>query len=287
MLMLFIVLIVIMLVNFSWKLWESFQPRSVVVLGQSASQTKTPVFNTRKLKSYQLFGTIEAKQTPDQSSQINAPITRLKLKLRGVYSASDDNLAGAMIEAQNKQQVYRIGQSLPGASGLKLHQIMPDRVIMSRNGKFETLMIEDFGGKVTKTNTQFRNRSTANTKSPSPRSPSSTVDKRNDRNLTKELIKLRSKLSDPQSLNELVSVTPSMKNGQFQGFRLTPGKNRGLFARMGLRRNDLVKSVNGINLDSPASAFSLMEQISTADEINLTIKRGSRDINILFSAQTQ
>jgi len=99
--------------------------------------------------------------------------------------------------------------------------------------------------------------------------------------------KLRSKLTDPQSLSELVSISPAMSGADFQGFRLAPGKNRALFGRLGLRRNDVVTAVNGISLGDPASSFSLMEQFSSAEEINMTIKRGDREMNILFKADSQ
>ncbi len=286
-----LILVIIMLTNFSWKLWSFFQPRDPLTLhsiSSTSNTNKADSFNINTLKTYQLFGSATETTSTSTEDPINAPITRLKLKLRGVYSAQEEKYAGAMIEAQNKQQVYRIGDSLPGAAGLKLHQILADRVIMSRSGKFETLLIEDFGPKAKSSNrstnrTERQNNSSTTTKA----SSHSTIDKRNDRNLTEELLKLRTKLSDPQSLNELVSVTPAIVEGEFQGFRLAPGKNRALFARMGLRRNDLVLSVNGISLDNPASAFSLMEQISTADEINLEVKRGSRNVSIMFSAQAQ
>ena len=158
---------------------------------------------------------------------------------------------------------------------------------MSRGGKFETLLIEDFG-KLKGSTTNRSTRSNVKKSSSSNISPSNSrnnvLDKRKDANLTKELIELRSKLSDPQSLSELISVSAATQDGQFIGFRLAPGKNRALFGRLGLRRNDVVTNVNGISLDDPATAFTLMEQISSADEIDLTVKRGDRVMNILFSA---
>ena len=284
---LFMLLILYLIATFSWMIWASFQPKPAINIPSTITTTSSTSTNIQQLTGFNLFG--DAKSTPvvADSSELDAPVTRLKLKLRGVYAASESELAGAMIEAQNKQDVYRIGSKLPGATGLKLHKILSDRIIMSRGGKFETLFIEDFGqSKGTNRNTSRRE----------PKERASTfitndssniIDKRKDKNLTKELIKLRSKLTDPQSLSELVSVSPAMVGDEFKGFRIAPGKNRALFGRMGLRRNDVITGVNGINLDDPASAFSLMEQISTADEINLTIKRGERDMNILFSAQSK
>ncbi len=284
---LLILFILYLIAAFSWTIWATFQPKPAINIASTTTISRSTNTNIQQLTGFNLFG--DAKSTPvvTDSSELDAPITRLKLKLRGVYAASEKELAGAMIEAQNKQDVYRIGGKLPGATGLKLHKILSDRIIMSRGGKFETLFIEDFGqSKNTSRNTSSRGKSkeretTFNTNNNS----SNIIDKRKDQNLTKELIKLRSKLTDPQSLSELVSVSPAMVGEEFQGFRIAPGKNRALFGRMGLRRNDVITGVNGINLDDPASAFSLMEQISTADELNLTIKRGERDMNILFSAQ--
>ena len=293
---LLVLVILYLLVQLGWSIWASLQPRAAIniaTVAENKNKDSITVLNVRQLMAINLFGDNKTSNTKVvNSNELDAPVTRLKLKLRGVYSAEDQTLAGAMIEAQNKQDVYRIGAKLPGASGLKLYKIMSDRVIMSRGGKFETLLIEDFAGKGSagsRSNTNTRARQSNNIQ-PSPAKNSSNnniIDKRSDSNLTSELIKLRSKLTDPKSLSELISVSPAMENDEFKGFRIAPGKNRALFGRLGLRRNDVITGVNGIGLTDPAGAFSLMEQISTADEINLSIKRGDRDVNILFSAQAQ
>ncbi|MFT5450633.1 MAG: general secretion pathway protein C [Enterobacterales bacterium] len=286
---LLVLAIIVMSSLFSWSVWEYFQPRENTLSSiVTSTEIKSKTVDIKQLTSYHLFGNPKTTQAPI-TDQINAPVSRLKLKLRGVYATADELLASAMIEAKNKQENYSIGDKLPGAAGLKLHSIQSDRVIMSRGGKFETLIIEDFG-KLEGLTTNHSNRSNVKSTSRNEISPSNStnnvLDKRKDANLTKELVELRSKLSDPQSLSELISVSPATEDEQFIGFRLAPGKNRALFGRLGLRRNDIVTNVNGITLDDPATAFTLMEQISTAEEIDLTIQRGDRVLNILFSAAT-
>jgi len=276
----------------TWTIWRYLQPRQEITVEAVASNKKrtTSRININQLTRYNLFGDTESTEITVDSSEIDAPVTRLKLKLRGVYAASEDELAGAMIEANNKQEVYRIGSKLPGATGLKLHKIMSDRVIMSRGGKFETLLIEDFSG-ASSLKSSSTSRNTSRSKTSSKATPtfnnSNVIDRRKDKKLSSDMQKLRSKLTDPQSLSELVSISPAMSGADFQGFRLAPGKNRALFGRLGLRRNDVVTAVNGISLGDPASSFSLMEQFSSAEEINMTIKRGDREMNILFKADSQ
>jgi general secretion pathway protein C len=43
---------------------------------------------------------------------------------------------------------------------------------------------------------------------------------------------------------------------------------------MGLAPGDVVTSVNGVKLDSPAKALSLLRGLSSADEVRLEIERG-------------
>ena len=268
-----------LLVNFVWSFWpqeDSVSHGSVTPINQ-----QTREFNVNKVLASKLFGS--AEQATVQPEQITAPVTRLKLKLRGVYAAEDE-YASAMIEHSNKQEVYRIGGKLPGAANLTLYRVLSDRIIMSRAGKYETLYIEDFDG--TKRPTVLRNEpktTPVQTQTQTQNTDRNVIDKRNDSRVSEEIMKLRANLTDPTALSEFISVTPVMDDGTFTGFRIAPGKNRALFGRIGLRRNDIITSVNGVSMDNPAAGFNIFEQMSTAAEINLSIKRGNRDITILLS----
>jgi general secretion pathway protein C len=290
--------LVYMLANFSWQVWQALQdkePLKVPPIAVTESQAK-PV-NIQQIKAAKLFGDNSAPVTIVEQDELDAPITRLKLTLRGVYSTEEEQLAGAMIEANNEQKVYRVGDRIPGATGLRLHRILADRVILSRSGKYETLMIEDFAGVNKITNNSRQPRPIAR---PKPRAINTTelaplgefdeptlIDKRNDANISRQIAELRTKLDDPKAIGELISATPVMEDDGFKGFKIAPGTNRVLFGRLGLRRNDLVTGVNGISMTDPQGVYSLMEQLTSADEINLTINRNGREVNILFNAQVQ
>jgi len=81
-----------------------------------------------------------------------------------------------------------------------------------------------------------------------------------------------------------VRVSAVNQGGDFKGFRLSPGQNRTLFGRLGLRRNDIVTAINGIALNDPESQFTILEQMGTADEITLSLKRGNREMSVIFKA---
>lgn len=285
------------LASFSWQVWEGLQPiEPIHVPEPEALNSNAKQVNLTQIKSAKLFGDSTAASPIIEQDELDAPITRLKLTLRGVYSTEDDKLAGAMIEASNEQKVYRVGDRIPGATGLRLHRILADRVILSRSGKYETLMIEDFAG------VKQIVGATPNTlpQLPRPRpmpindqviretsDEPMVIDKRNDANISRQIAELRGKLDDPEALGELISATPVFEDDAIKGFKIAPGSNRVLFGRLGLRRNDVVTGVNGISMTDPQGAYSLIEQLTSADEINLTIDRNGREVTIIFNAQTQ
>lgn len=274
--------------NFVWSFWPQM-PTQIETSTPRASSTKS--FDLQKVLNADLFGSTD-QAAAEQPKEITAPVTRLNLKLRGVYS-SEDEYATAMIEHNRKQEVYRIGNSLPGATGLTLYQVLSDRVIMSRNNKYETLFIEDFDGSTPSAPTQVRPRTMVQKPEPvdlsqrqvvEPSQGRSVIDKSNDQEVTRQLLELRENLEDPTALTAVVNMTPVTNDQGFQGFRLAPGNNRELFGRLGLRRNDILTAVNGIVMSDPTAGLTIYEQLTSADEINLSVLRGTRELEIKLSA---
>jgi general secretion pathway protein C len=81
-------------------------------------------------------------------------------------------------------------------------------------------------------------------------------------------------ISDPKNAGDLVKINPKTADGRFVGYELQPGRDAALLSRMGLAPGDVVTSVNGVRLDSPAKALSLLRGLSSADEVRLEIERG-------------
>lgn len=228
-----------------------------------------------------LFGNA-AKSQPQPSPDViveDAPETRLNLKLRGIYASDDPKLSNAIIEnGRGQQDLYFIGEKIPGERNLSISKVMKDKIILMRNGNFETLTMEDFGSKVS----AEPRRSSAFL--PGAKKTSRRIDKRHNQQLTRQLANIRNKMvNDPKSLVGLMNVKPVTQNGQFKGFKVSPGRNASLFARSGLRRNDVVTSVNGIVLDDPSKALSLLDELKNAQELSIELERGNQPLSLVFS----
>jgi len=103
----------------------------------------TPVMPSRAairaIAGHHLFGRAEQSRPEVRTSPTLAPETRLKLTLSGVIAATDSQRAARAIIAgpDGQEKSYTIDDRLPGGAVIK--EIYPDRVILTRSGKYETL----------------------------------------------------------------------------------------------------------------------------------------------------
>ncbi len=209
----------------------------------------------------------ESKQSAinPSNSPIQAPDTHLQLALHGVFACTNSELSLAIIaEKKGKDKTYRQGDSLP--NGVLLHKIYADRVILSRNGKFETLRL-------------IREQANINVRS------SSSLPAAGELHHSARIDQLKKNYRrDPQSLWKRVRITPVMKNGQIAGYRFNYNDRR-LMKDLGLRPQDVITAINGTPVTDTASLMEMMGGIGNMNTLNLTLRRNgkTKDITIEFN----
>ncbi|NOX09967.1 MAG: type II secretion system protein GspC [Gammaproteobacteria bacterium] len=264
----------------AWSFIPVAQLPAVTIITELSSVGKRPLDKqsilVRQLASWHLFGEAEKKSLAPKPQQLmNAPETRLKLVLVGVFSAETTDLARAIIaDVKGNQLTYSIGSQLPG--GAELSEVFADRVILLRNGRPETLfLLKDksknmFGSSPSRTSRVKKNRGRAS-------SAPAAVDILKD---------YRASLTtNPRRLMELVQAVPETRDGQFMGFKLYPGRKPRLFGQLGLQRGDIVTSVNGITMDSPERGFSALNSLSQSEQLDLIVLRKGQEVPISFAAE--
>ncbi|WP_350630002.1 type II secretion system protein N, partial [Pseudoalteromonas sp. Q36-MNA-CIBAN-0048] len=71
--------------------------------------------SSQKIQQQHLFGEFQGqRKQPVQSTQTDAPKTRLKLTLVGIVAASDPELSSVIIEYKNVQDSYFIDSEIEG-----------------------------------------------------------------------------------------------------------------------------------------------------------------------------
>jgi general secretion pathway protein C len=91
-----------------------------------------------------LFGVqpVAVKKVVEQPKVINAPKTRLNLKLTGLVASSSEEYGFAMIEIKRGEtSVVGVGKEI-GKTGARLHAIESDHILIDHRGKIEKLQLE-------------------------------------------------------------------------------------------------------------------------------------------------
>ncbi len=164
-----VALIALAVARLFWLVWP--EPSAQAVAPSSADGSSraasSQTIDIDTIAGAHLFGEQAAKDAnADKVKQIKAPETHLNLELTGIVSDSRGDRSRALIkDPKGKQDSYKVGQQI--VSGVKLHAIYADRVILDRSGHYETLTLESI--KKVRSMTGIK-RSQASVVSASPRS---------------------------------------------------------------------------------------------------------------------
>ncbi len=254
------------LAQLTWRLWPVAEEAVPAVVAPIASGGSTPAApGLKSVAALHLFGS--AEQAPVAAAPVEAPDTRLNLELRGVMATESSELARAIIAAKGSEEtLYKVGDSLPG--GAALHAIHADRVILRRNGRFETLRLpkESSGALAT----------------PVPAAAAPHIGgSPAQESLADSLRVYREKLqSNPQELVSLARIQPVMAEGRIKGYRVSPNKERLLFNRLGLRSGDIITEINGISVSDSARMGDLFRELSSAQRLSVGLERRGQPTTI-------
>ncbi len=202
-----------------------------------------------------LFGAKPASRPAAQPRPEVVPETRLQLVLRGVFASDDPEAAGAIVAERNgRESFYGVGDKLPG--GAILQAVYPDRIVLLRGGRLETLRMprEGSGGAGAR-------RTTSRAPAPAAASGASLREYR-------DML-----LNNPQQFADKVRYRPYTEGGRMRGYEIQPGRDAGFLTRFGLQPGDVVTSVNGITLNSPAKGLSILRSLAKTDRVRVEILR--------------
>lgn len=84
---------------------------------------------------------------------------------------------------------------------------------------------------------------------------------------------LDEQLQDLSQLGMEARIVPNYKNGKYEGFKLVGVRPNSLYRALGIRSGDVIKRINGQDINSPNKAIELFEQFRTTSSVDLMIER--------------
>ena len=257
----------------------------------SAQQRGTEIAN------YHLFGQPEVAKPAETKTIQNSP---LALKLAGIVEGKHQRYA--IINESGQQTVYAVGQAI-GTSGAVLEDVKPDHVVLKRNNNLEKLPLpktETSGGNGSGTDQVMDEPAMMDDMGNVPDTPPDIVPAQMETPPPVESAPNSNAIPAPippdagaavepnmnaakANLLSVVSPQPYEADGKFLGFKLMPGENAALFNQLGLQPGDLVTSLNGTLLDSPAAGMQAIQAASSLSQATLSITRGGQQLNLPIS----
>ena len=261
-------------------------PRNIV-------QGSTPTsISSLDIASLNLFGKINEKVV---SATVEAPETKLKLELQGVFTADSEDQSTAIVAETNKAgELFHIGDKLPGNAILSA--VFDDHILMKRGTRFETLSFSDdaFRAPPVARKSQSRNRPTRSR--PNRQQPSTGSIQRNSRNSGSsgqasarrntpqfndasigDFVNANKKQleQDPASLLSDLGVE-SVASGEAKGYTLGGQVPDAILQKSGLQRGDVILSVNGQPVGNAATDSSLFQSAMAQQRVRVEVQRADR-----------
>jgi general secretion pathway protein C len=189
-----------------------------------------------------------------------APVTSMQLVLAGVVAASDEKLGLALIGTNSATvEMKKVGDPLPG--GATLHAVHVDRALINRGGAIEALLLPDVGS------LKFA--------PPPPTQAAATA---------QTIGRIEQELrANPNIIAQVMHRTPVFSDGRLRGMRVQPGPNAAAFARLGLRNNDLVTAINGVELNDETRSREVFDSLAGAGEARVTVERGGAKQDLVLN----
>lgn len=224
------------------------------------------------VQALDLFGNVPAQPVePQPAQQQQLERTRLNLELQGIIAANDPGKSWAIIGPGENQKLYKVGDPLDGTSGVKVADIQSLKVIINNNGNLEELWLygED-GMNVASSNNYTPPPSNNNAPAPEVATAIS-----------------RDQIEQAKNIGDVVRFMVATENGRMIGYKVRPGRKRELFDMVGLKTDDIVVSVNGIEVNEPQKVREVYQALKNATEANLQVLRDGSTHSIQISMSSE
>jgi general secretion pathway protein C len=241
-----------------------------------ARESVKPLSEYKAIEERNLFRLAEKQALVPESAKVDIEAleeTKLQLKLWGTVTGNGQN-AYAVIEdlKQHVQQLYHLEEAIQNAIVKEIHR---EKVVLEVNGSFEVLQMEEIQG------TAGGSKVARRTISEKPEASNTLASK----NISLKRERIDEAVNDLGNLMKQVRIRPHFKDGQSDGLTLSGIRSNSIFGEMGFRNGDVIVGVDGKNITSVDDALSLYENLQSAENVQVQIRRRGRLQTIDYSVE--
>ncbi|MBJ6762934.1 general secretion pathway protein GspC [Myxococcaceae bacterium JPH2] len=222
----------------------------------------------------------DAPTPPETASADNVPPSPLPLRLLGTLVAQEPvwSLASVQVQDSTRPKSLMVGDSVLEA---KVIAIERTRLLLERDGRREVVAL----GTPQVASTPAR----AMTLPEGP-GPSGSKLGRGIRALSENAYEIpRQELSDALGhLNDLAveaRLMPAFQDGQAVGFKVSAIRPDSFYTRLGLQNGDVLRRINGFDLNSPETLLELYAKLRDTPHLELDVVRGGSSVRKVYDVR--
>ncbi|MBX7098813.1 MAG: general secretion pathway protein GspC [Myxococcaceae bacterium] len=230
---------------------------------------------------------VKEPSTPKEDL-VSPPVrTSLRVKLLGTAVASIEELSIASIQdvVTLKTQTYLVGDTIQGARVLSIER---EKVIILNNGRREYIdgTPGDGSAPIVAAPPVVAAPARPGGDGPPPSVALGTSIKSTSENEYEvpraEIDKTLSNLNDVAMQARIV---PAFKDGVAQGFKLFSIRPDSIYTKIGIQNGDVIKRINGYDLNSPEKALEIYSKLKEASRIDIEVDRNGTAVRKTYNVR--
>jgi len=195
------------------------------------------------------------------------------ITLLAIYSASDVTVV--TVEYKRKTKVLAKGDEI---NGFVLEGAGNNYATFSKNAKIYKVTLRT----ISKGNTSIQS-STPSSSAPLSRKrkvEGEVIDAGDHKIVDKSL--LEHYATNIDDIYKNIGIKEIKKGKELEGFSISFIRKGSPFAKLGLKRGDVIESINGQKIDSHKAAFDMYKNIQNIENLTLGIKRGKEEMELEY-----
>lgn len=224
----------------------------------------------------------EEKEAQEETIK-DAPDTKLKLELVGVFSHQDKQQAVAFIKEKGKDvKLFKIDDEITG--GAKLVEVLPDRVILQRSGKHEALRIKtsELDDKAfVQSSDEDESKKDSQAKRRSKKKPRQQKAKAEAGDGMAGFIPGDTPEEKRKTVIKELDLEP-VKEDSSEGYVIGESAPAALLGSVGLKAGDKIVSVNGQNLGEEQQDVAVLNDVLVSGTATIEVVRGTRRFTVNY-----
>jgi len=207
------------------------------------------------------------------------PVGSIKdITLLAVYAASDVTVV--TVRYKSKTKVLAKGESI---NGFTLEGAGPNYATFSKNGKTYQISLTIPKSKKGKSRIQpVRSAPKAEVVERGQKSEpeGEVIDAGDHKIIERSLLKHYTENID--DLYKNIGIQEVKDGNEIKGFRVTFIRRGSPFALLGVKRGDVIKAINGVELNSYSAALNAYKDIDKAEDVTLVIERKNKEMELEY-----